>query len=213
MEYEVWQSCLLVPGLSRSECASRVQAWGSIAAIVAAVWVAHRATKTSQELAKDQAEQMHRTYERARVERHLEQIGPVLELFDGAIAELEHVRLFAMTADLREEWAVDPAKLDQLKLVQKALDEIQVHSMPTAATAGCLLNGRVLLGTAASALQEMMNKVGLASHPTAEEDAAFQELVRLIQQERERMRQALTRLLSPANAAESVMPSDGPRGI
>lgn len=36
----VWQTCFLVPGLTRSECASWVQAWGSILAIFAAVILA-----------------------------------------------------------------------------------------------------------------------------------------------------------------------------
>ena len=198
MAYEVWQTCLFVPGLSRSECASWVQAWGSIAAIVAAVWVAHRATKTSQQLAKDQANQMQRAYERARIERHLEQLGPVLELFDVALTELEHVRLLAVTAHVRDEWAVDLKELDQLKLVRKALDEVPVHAMPTAATAGCLLSGRVLLGNASAALDELVTRVGLALQPTPEQDRSFQEAVRLVQQERERMHLALLRLLEPA---------------
>ncbi|MBK6007626.1 hypothetical protein JJB11_16120 [Ramlibacter ginsenosidimutans] len=36
MAYDIFQSCMLVPGLSRSECASWVQAWGSLIAIGAA---------------------------------------------------------------------------------------------------------------------------------------------------------------------------------
>lgn len=40
MAYDLWQSCVLVPGFSRSECASWVQAWGSIGAIVATAFAA-----------------------------------------------------------------------------------------------------------------------------------------------------------------------------
>jgi hypothetical protein len=36
MAYNVWETCMLVPGFSRSECAAWVQAWGSIVAIVGA---------------------------------------------------------------------------------------------------------------------------------------------------------------------------------
>lgn len=43
MAYDLWQSCVLVPGFSRSECASWVQAWGSIGAILMAAWGVHRA--------------------------------------------------------------------------------------------------------------------------------------------------------------------------
>lgn len=40
MAYEVLNTCLFVPGLSKSECASWVQAWGSIGAIVLAGFLA-----------------------------------------------------------------------------------------------------------------------------------------------------------------------------
>lgn len=197
MGYDLWQSCLFAPGLTRTECASWVQACGSVAAIGAAVWIAHRATKTSQQLARDQAQQMQRAYERARIERHLEQLGPVLELFDAALTELDHVHMLAMTTVKRGEWAVDPKELSQLKLVRKALDEIPVHTMPTAATAGALLGGRVLVGNASSVLEELVTLVDLALQPTGEHDRDFQEAVRLVRQERERMHQSLLRLVEP----------------
>ncbi|WP_019653982.1 hypothetical protein [Variovorax atrisoli] len=42
MAYDIGQTCMLVNiGLSRSECASWVQAWGSIGAIVMAAWAVH----------------------------------------------------------------------------------------------------------------------------------------------------------------------------
>lgn len=37
-DYAIWQSCLLVPGLTRGECASWVQAIGSIVAIFAGLY-------------------------------------------------------------------------------------------------------------------------------------------------------------------------------
>lgn len=45
MAYNVWETCVLFPGFSRSECASWVQAWGSIGAIAMTAWAvnwAHR---------------------------------------------------------------------------------------------------------------------------------------------------------------------------
>lgn len=44
-DYSVWQSCLLVPGISRAECASWVQAWGSIAALAIAIGLQVRTSK------------------------------------------------------------------------------------------------------------------------------------------------------------------------
>lgn len=40
MAYDVWQTCMLVSGVDERDCASWVQAWGSIAAILAAVGIA-----------------------------------------------------------------------------------------------------------------------------------------------------------------------------
>lgn len=39
MNYDVWQTCLLYPGLTRAECASWVQAWGSVLAIIWGVFL------------------------------------------------------------------------------------------------------------------------------------------------------------------------------
>lgn len=41
MEYTVFQTCMLFPGVSRGECASWFQAWGSIGAIAVAMFAVH----------------------------------------------------------------------------------------------------------------------------------------------------------------------------
>lgn len=60
MAYDVWQTCMLVPGISERDCASWVQAWGSIAAILAAVgiawWQHHKERRQSAGAAKVRAE-------------------------------------------------------------------------------------------------------------------------------------------------------------
>jgi hypothetical protein len=53
MAYEVFETCMLVPGLSRAECASWVQAWGSIAAILVAVWLANAQIRHARKLEED----------------------------------------------------------------------------------------------------------------------------------------------------------------
>lgn len=116
---------------------------------------------------------------------------------------MEHVRLLALATHMRSEWAVDPKELEQLKVIQKALDEVPGHAMPTAATAGCLLSGRVHLANAAAALQDLVTKVGLALQPTPEEDQALQDAVSLLQQERERLHVAHLRLLEPGKVPVS----------
>lgn len=58
MAYNVMETCMLVSmGLTRSECASWVQAWGSIGAILMAVWGVQRAHRLQQDAkAHEQAE-------------------------------------------------------------------------------------------------------------------------------------------------------------
>lgn len=56
MTYEIAQTCMLVNlGLDRSECASWVQAWGSIAAIGVAIWLGRRSENKAAAGAKEQA--------------------------------------------------------------------------------------------------------------------------------------------------------------
>lgn len=41
MDYSILETCMLFPGVSRGECASWVQAWGSIGAILGAMFAVH----------------------------------------------------------------------------------------------------------------------------------------------------------------------------
>jgi hypothetical protein len=52
---DVWDTCVLFPGFSRSACASWVQAWGSIAAIVAAIAIAATQHRNAEKAAAAQA--------------------------------------------------------------------------------------------------------------------------------------------------------------
>lgn len=68
MAYEIWQSCVLIPGFSRGECASWVQAWGSIGAILAtgfaAAWPYRRALADQERRRVEDAQQRSRTIAR-----------------------------------------------------------------------------------------------------------------------------------------------------
>ena len=45
MTYQVFESCVLLPGFSRTECASWVQAIGSVLAICVAIYIAWHQAK------------------------------------------------------------------------------------------------------------------------------------------------------------------------
>lgn len=53
MAYEVFDSCFLVPGIGQSACAAWVQAWGTIAAVVGAVWIGQRQAFAARKLEAD----------------------------------------------------------------------------------------------------------------------------------------------------------------
>jgi hypothetical protein len=55
MEGSIWNTCMLVPGLSRSDCASWVQAWGTIGALAVAIGVARSQAALARKLQAEQA--------------------------------------------------------------------------------------------------------------------------------------------------------------
>jgi len=59
MTYSVLESCMLFPGLTSGECASWVQSWGSIGAILASVWAVNRAHRLQ---AEQRAREAHAAY-------------------------------------------------------------------------------------------------------------------------------------------------------
>lgn len=59
MTYSIVETCLFLPGLSSSECASWVQAWGSIGAIAGAMYAVHWAHRLQ---AKQRAREAYGSY-------------------------------------------------------------------------------------------------------------------------------------------------------
>jgi hypothetical protein len=62
MTYNVLETCMLFPGVNASDCASWVQAWGSIGAILVAVWVAHSQDRRSRRFRIETAVRESRTF-------------------------------------------------------------------------------------------------------------------------------------------------------
>lgn len=75
---DVWQTCFLVPGLTRGECAGWVQAWGSIAAILVAVAVGRHQSRRSSELAQQAIRHSESMFDLERQARVLA-VGALLE--------------------------------------------------------------------------------------------------------------------------------------
>ncbi|MCT9812454.1 hypothetical protein N0K08_17565 [Acidovorax sp. Be4] len=107
MEYEISRTCMLVNmGLTRSECASWVQAWGSIFAIVASVWIARNSY----------AKELSRRKEEEELNVQLSAI-PVVSVLTGTASFLEKFLKF-----LPEN--ADDYKRDNLILLDQNIHQI-----------------------------------------------------------------------------------------
>lgn len=114
MAYEVMNTCLLVPGITVSACASWVQAWGSIAAIFAAVWIGNRQLQTSRRL---EAETRHRA--------DLLKLEVLYSLFADARGQV------GLLEDATERGAEVARPLQRLSEIREALMALPVFESPT----------------------------------------------------------------------------------
>lgn len=113
MAYEILETCMLVPGISDSECSGWVQAWGSIGAILFAWYWGSRQAKAALKHAVDL-----RRHEHA-------------DLVLGCIAIAAHA--VEMINDLADEPNVEYFSLSYsahaFEQCQKAVDTIPIHEM------------------------------------------------------------------------------------
>lgn len=130
MAYEVLETCMLVPGFNRSECASWVQAWGSILAILAAVLGVHLAHRLQ---LKQRA--------REEIEHRIRGVEILFQLLGGvkaATAKLHELAMLGNVSPYDRSMAIaELAVLEDalLRIDMAALDEfilIESWSMGTA---------------------------------------------------------------------------------
>ncbi len=146
MAYEIAQTCMLIDiGLTRSECASWVQAWGSIGAIFMAAWAVHWA-HTKQVAQREQEQRVEHT---RFLETLFQLLGGARQIADK-IEDLEAgtgsspddrrtmlAELSALSDALRR---IDVNRLDRFDFVEswlvgdgltrKLIDAIEIVDMP-----------------------------------------------------------------------------------
>lgn len=145
MAYDVGQTCMLVNiGLTRSECASWVQAWGSVLAILGAgliawaqIYAAKRATL------------------RAQRERGLAIVDAVAQL----------ARSFSMQMASLSSWldagvGHDPTKkrslnLDPFRDLESLMRAVQLHDLPDTASVKLMIAFRNLVNTSDMAVKRL----------------------------------------------------------
>jgi hypothetical protein len=114
MAYEIGQTCMLVNmGLSRSECASWVQAWGSLLAVVgAAVGIWWQVRKQAQQRAED-LRRIEAEHEKARVAEEVRRLSAIAGTFFQCIVILRRIEV-ASRARLRNEIELEMQSLGRL---------------------------------------------------------------------------------------------------
>lgn len=147
MAYDVWQTCMLVDmGLTRGECASWVQGWGTVVAVLASgliAWLQIGATK--------------RATLRAQRERGLAMVD--------AVAQLAHsfsMQMASLSATLDMGVGHDPTKkralnFDPFRNLESSVQAIQLHDLPDAASVRLLIDFRNLVNTSDTALKRLVD--------------------------------------------------------
>lgn len=126
MDYKVWETCFLLPfGLTRGECASWVQAWGSILAIVgtagAAIYQARRQYQSTMAGLRLQQKQAH-----LQVAETLEQLAT------NTLKLQQHIAEKLTTREAVEVAADDglPFDLPELRSLERSLESVALHELP-----------------------------------------------------------------------------------
>lgn len=186
------ESCLFISNLNPSDCASWVQAIGSILAILVAVGVARHSATQARE-----------AYVQARVERLSEAIGPVMALIDAAGQERVFIWNAVVHANHGGDWGVSPSLLSNLESIAKALDEIPVHTMPSGRAATSLIDSRVWLQALLGASRDLVSKAQMMVQITEEQGKTSVGIGEELARERDALRQELVRLTLPIEGATS----------
>lgn len=181
--------------MNPSDCASWVQAIGSILAIIVSVLAAIG-------VARHSANQARAAYDRDRTERLAEKIGPVMALLEAADDERKIIWDAVVHANYGGEWGVSSGLLSNLESIHEALEEIPVHSMPSGEAATSLIDARVWLRSIVKAGQALVSKAMKADDITAEHGQDFAAASAKLLLERDRLRLELVRLTLPIDETE-----------
>jgi hypothetical protein len=134
MTYKIFETCLLFPwGLTRSECASWVQAWGSILALGLGIGVAiYQARAQQRSTLRGLAEE--RRHEKLRVAETLGELAKrslkLQQYLSGKLKDRQAVH------DAAEDHL--PFDLPELKALLVSLEAIELHALPASLVAPSL---------------------------------------------------------------------------
>lgn len=190
MAYEVWQTCMLVPGFSMDECASWVQAIGSILAIGMAGWIAVWQAKKQREAEA----------ERRRL-ASLEKFYAISMLLTRAQACIE---IFRRCVNEHDEGTWAPVRAE-VELTRAKLNNLPVFELPSWKLVGELSlvdqNLRAILDVSSRASK-------LHASQVAEFEAATERWMKRLLETKSWCRSEIGRLHTPEERAEAIARGD-----
>lgn len=116
MAYNVVESCIFIPEISQTACAAWVQAWGTVAAILGAIWISRR--------------QMLETRKLEARKRHLDDLLKteiVLQLFQEASFLVDQL---AGASDNAHAKAPQMREMERLGELEQAFRTLPLFAMP-----------------------------------------------------------------------------------
>lgn len=166
MAYQIWDSCIFVPGFSRGECASWVQAIGSVLAILAAVLVARHQSKRMERVLRDE--------ECRRVES---KFAPAIAIIETAIKEMRTGYDEALAARVNSAFGVGPEFTERHRWYAESFSKIEVHTLPTAQSARLILRLQALFREADEVMDNTAFRLNQLHEITPEHRVEFDQVL------------------------------------
>jgi hypothetical protein len=171
-----------------SDLAAWIQGIGSIAAIGAAIWIASRQAKRSDE-----------TQVLRRAEKYGELYGPPLAITEATIKSLRSALEEAKSELADGSWGLPNGFYENEKFLLEAFDQVPVHSMPTLPSAQSVLKLRQLLKKAVSQLHFIGWCIQSLDTVKSQHIADFECAIQDLETECAALRSDLVKATRPAN--------------
>lgn len=141
MAYEVWNTCFLVPEIVARDCASWVQAWGSLGALAVAIGVGWYQARRSAKSAEAAIKHSEHLLDLQRVDRVAEAFAAPLAIGDAFVSTAKELCAeFLRKAEGKKGARPIPSPPPQdfvpkelyqrLESIKAAFDGLPVHSVP-----------------------------------------------------------------------------------
>lgn len=190
MAYQIFESCVLVPGFSRTECASWVQAWGSIFAILAAVGIAwHQARHQTKLLLQSKLD--------ADAQRIGEKFAPAMAIIQAAVDVMSDQYQAGLSERVNSSFGVSKDFAECHKLFAKAFAGIEAHTMPSVESTKVVLRVQDLFLQADTVMANAAFKLNNMGRVTSDDLATFHDLLKDLSKESEALKTEAVRMTLP----------------